>query len=312
MTVIFKNVGTRLIRADYSGDANLNPTSATYHMPIPANSDSYVTLSADQSTVIAGQPVTFSAVVGSDIRLHIPAGKVTFLDGATVIGSASLDSTGTANLVMTTLSAGTHSISANFPGDSVLTPSVSSPISAQVSDYMVQVFPGTVAVSEANNAVVSVNLVPLSGFTQPVQLSCGSLPANLSCTFNKNTVTLDGVTPSVVTLTVAVGQKHASNFGVNHWQAAATSIALAGLLLPLGIRRRWKTTFAVLCLLGVALCGVGCGSVSTSNSSTNPSSNPSADSKKPHSSTITVTATSGIGGGVITRSAQLTVTINNN
>ena len=312
VTVTFKNVGTRLIRADYSGDANLNPTSATYHMPIPANSDSYVTLSADQSTVIAGQPVTFSAVVGSDIRLHIPAGKVTFLDGAAVIGSASLDSTGTANLVMTTLSAGTHNISANFPGDSVLTPSVSSPITEQISDYMVQVFPGTVAVSEANNAVVSVNLVPLSGFTQPVQLSCGSLPANLSCTFNKNTVMLDGVTPSVVTLTVAVGQKHASNFGVSHWQAAAASIALAGLLLPLGIRRRWKTTFAVLCLLGVALCGVGCGSVSTSNSSTNPSSNPSADSKKPHSSTITVTATSGIGGGVITRSAQLTVTISNN
>ena len=311
VTVTFKNVGTRLIRADYSGDANLNPTSATYHMPIPANSDSNVSLSADQSTVIAGQRVTFSAVVGSDIRLHIPAGKVTFLDGATVIGSASLDSTGTANLVMTTLSAGTHNISASFPGDSVLTPSVSSPVTEQISDYMVQVFPGTVAVSAANNAVVSVNLVPLSGFTQPVQLSCGSLPANLSCSFNKNTVTLDGVTPSVVTLTVAVGQKHASNFGVNHWQAAAASIALAGLLLPLGIRRRWKTTFAVLCLLGVALCGVGCGSVSTSNSSTNPSSNPSADSKKPHSSTITVTATSSVGGGVITRSAQLTVTISN-
>ncbi len=311
VTVTFKNVGTRLIRADYSGDANLNPTSATYHMPVPANSDSNVSLSADQSTVIAGQSVTFSAVVGSDIRLHIPGGKVTFLDGATVIGSAALDSTGTANLVMTTLSAGTHNISASFPGDSVLTPAVSSPITEQISDYMLQVFPGTVTVSEANNAVVSVNLVPLSGFTQPVQLSCGALPANLSCTFNKNTVTLDGVTPSVVTLTVAVGQKHASNFGINHWPAAAASIALAGLLLPLRIRRRWKTTFAVLCLLGVALCGVGCGSVSTSNSSTNPSSNPSADSKKPHSSTITVTATSGIGGGVITRSAQLTVTINN-
>ena len=312
VTVTFTNVGTRLIRADYSGDANLNPTSATYHMPIPANSDSNVSLSADQSTVIAGQRVTFSAVVGSDIRLHIPAGKVTFLDGVTVIGSAALDSTGTANFVTTTLSAGTHNISASFPGDSVLTPSVSSPITEQISDYMVQVFPGTVAVSEATNGFVSVNLVPLGGFTQPVQLSCGSLPANLSCTFNKNTVTLDGVTPSVVTLTVAVGQKHAANFGVNHWQAAAASIALAGLLLPLGMRRRWKTTFAVFCLLGVALCGVGCGSMSTSHSSANPSSNPSADSKKPHNSTITVTATSGIGGGVITRSASLTVTISNN
>jgi hypothetical protein len=311
VTVTFTNVGTRLIRADYSGDANLNPTSATYHMPIPANSDSNVSLTADQSTVIAGQRVTFSAVVGSDIRLHIPAGKVTFLDGATVIGSAALDSTGTANLVSATLSAGMHNISASFPGDSVLTPSVSSPIIEQISDYMVQVFPGTVAVSEATNGVVSVNLVPLGGFAQPVQLSCGSLPANLSCSFNKSNVTLDGVTPSVATLTVAVGQKHASNFGTNHWQAAAASIALAGLLLPLGIRRRWKTTFAVFCLLGVALCGVGCGSMSTSNSSTNSSSNPSADSKKPHSSIITVTATSSIGGGVISRSASLTVTINN-
>ena len=141
VTVTFTNVGTRLIRADYSGDANLNPTSATYHMPIPANSDSNVSLTADQSTVIAGQRVTFSAVVGSDIRLHIPAGKVTFLDGAIVIGSAALDSTGTANFVTTTLSAGTHNISASFPGDSVLTPSVSAPITEQISDYMVQVFP---------------------------------------------------------------------------------------------------------------------------------------------------------------------------
>jgi hypothetical protein len=35
VTVTFTTVGTRLIRADYSGDANRNPTSSTYHMPIP-------------------------------------------------------------------------------------------------------------------------------------------------------------------------------------------------------------------------------------------------------------------------------------
>lgn len=312
VTVTFTTVGTRLIRADYSGDANLNPTSSTYHMPIPANSASNISLSADQSTVMAGQRVTLSALVSSDIRLYVPVGKVTFLDGTAVIGSAALDGTGTANLVLTTLSAGTHNISASFPGDSVLTPSVSSPITEQISDYMVQVFPGTVSVREETNGVVSVNLVPLGGFSQPVQLSCGSLPATLSCTFNKTSVALDGVTPSVVTLTVAFSKKQASNSGVNRWQAAAASIALAGLLLPLGMRRRWKTTFAMFCLLGVALCGVGCGSVSTSNSSPNPSSNPSADSKKPHSSTIVVTATSGTGSAAMTRSTPLTVTLGNN
>jgi hypothetical protein len=312
VTVTFTTVGTRLIRADYSGDANLNPTSSTYHMPIPANSASNISLSADQSTVNASQRVTLSALVSSDIRLYVPVGKVTFLDGTAVIGSAALDGTGTANLVLTTLSAGTHNISASFPGDSVLTPSVSSPITEQISDYMVQVFPGTVSVREETNGVVSVNLVPLGGFSQPVQLSCGSLPATLSCTFNKTSVALDGVTPSVVTLTVAFSKKQASNSGVNRWQAAAASIALAGLLLPLGMRRRWKTTFAIFCLLGVALCGVGCGSVSTSNPSPNPSSNPSADSKKPHSSTIVVTATSGTGSAAMTRSTPLTVTLGNN
>jgi hypothetical protein len=312
VTVTFATVGTRLIRADYSGDANLNPTSSTYHMPIPANSASNITLSADQGAVIAGQRVTFSAVVSSDIRLYIPTGKITFLDGTAVIGSTALDGTGTANLVLTTLSAGTHNISASFPGDNVLTATVSSPISEQISDYMVQVFPGTVSVREQTNGVVSVNLVPLAGFSQPVQLSCASLPANLSCTFNKSSVALDGVTPSVVTLTVAISEKQASNSGVNHWEATAASIALAGLLLPLGMRRRWKTTFAIFCLLAVALCGVGCGSMSTSNSSPNPSSNPSADNKKPRSSTILVTATSGTGSAALTRSTPLTVTIGNN
>jgi hypothetical protein len=312
VTVTFTTVGTRLIRADYSGDANLNPTSSTYHMPIPANSASNISLSADQSTVIASQRVTLSALVSSDIRLYVPVGKVTFLDGTAVIGTAALDGTGTANLVLTTLSAGTHDISASFPGDSVLTPSVSSPITEQISDYMVQVFPGTVSVREETNGLVSVNLVPLGGFSQPVQLACGSLPANLNCTFNKTSVALDGVTPSVVTLTVAISKKQASNSGVNRWEAAAASIALAGLLLPLGLRRRWKTTFAIFCLLAVALCGVACGSMSTSNSSPNPSSNPSADSKKPHSSTIVVTATSGTGSGAMTRSTPLTVTLGNN
>jgi hypothetical protein len=312
VTVTFTTVGTRLIRADYSGDANLNPTSSTYHMPIPANYASNISLNADQSTAMAGQRVTLSALVSSDIRLYVPVGKVTFFDGTAVIGSAALDGTGTANLVLTTLSAGTHNISASFPGDSVLTPSVSSAIAEQISDYMVQVFPGTVSVREETNGVASVNLVPLGGFSQPVQLSCGSLPANLGCTFNKTSVALDGVTPSVVTLTVAFSKKQASNSGVNRWEAAAASIALTGLLLPLGMRRRWKTRLIIFCLLGVALCGVGCGSMSTSNSSPNPSSNPSADSKKPHSSTIVVTATSGTGSAAMIRSTPLTVTLGNN
>ena len=214
--------------------------------------------------------------------------------------------------MLTTLSAGTHNISASFPGDSVLTPSVSSPITEQTLDYMVQVFPGTVSVREETNGLVSVNLVPLGGFSQPVQLSCGSLPANLSCTFNKTSVALDGVTPSVVTLTVAISKKQASNSACEPLGSRSGEHCTRWFAAASGLRRRWKTTFAIFCLLVAALCGVGCGSMSTSNSSPHPSSTPSADSKKPHSSTIVVTATSGTGSAAMTRSTPLTVTLGNN
>jgi hypothetical protein len=246
VNVTFSTVGTRIIRADYRGDGNLNPTSATYHMPIPANAASNIALSADVANAMAGSPVTLTAVVGSDIRLHVATGTVTFQEGTTTIGSATLDGTGIATLVLGTLSAGSHNISAIFPGDSILTPSVSYPIAEQISDDLVQVFPGMLSIYTGASGTASVNVVPLGSFSQPVQLSWGSLPEGLSCTFNKSSLLLDGVNPSVATLTVSTGRKQASNIAIENWGGAVASFALAGLLLPFGMRRKWKRTFAVL------------------------------------------------------------------
>ncbi len=299
VNVTFTTVGTRLIRADYSGDVNLNPTSTTYHMPIPANAPSYVSLSADQATVMAGKPVTLSAVVSSDIRLYIPTGNIAFLDGTTAIGSAALDGTGTANLVLTTLSAGPHNITASFPGDSILTSSVSTSISAQVSDYSVQVFPGTVFIHAGTTGTASFNVVPLGGFNQAVQFSCGTVPANVTCAFNKSSVTLDGVNPSVVTLTVATNRITANATGPNHWGGALAGFALAGLLLPIGMRKKWKNAFTVVCMVGLVLWGTGCGSSSNSNNA------------QAGTYTITVTATSGTSTGAVTKTTPLTVTVVN-
>jgi hypothetical protein len=307
VTVTFATVGTRVIRADYSGDANLNPTSATYHMPIPANAASNLALSVDVANAIAGSPVTFTAVVGSDIRLHVATGTLTFLDGTTSIGNATLDGTGTATLVLATLSAGAHNISASFPGDSILTSSVSNPVVEQISDYLVQVFPGMLSISAGASSTASVNVVPLGSFAQPVQLSCGSLPEGFSCSFNKSNVVLDGVDPSVVTLTVSTGQKLATSIRMETWGGALASFAFAGLLLPIGMLRKWKRTFAVLCLLGAGFYGAGCGSGSSSSSSTG--ANPSPESKKPHTVTVVVTATSGAGSGARTKSTPLIVTL---
>jgi hypothetical protein len=204
-------------------------------------------------------------------------------------------------LVVTTLSAGPHNLVASYAGDAVLTPSDSSvtPVSVMISDYTVQVFPGTVFIRDGATGTASFNVVPLGGFVQAVQLSCGTLPVNVSCSFSKSSVTLDGVNPTVVTLTIGNSRIMARADGTIRWGGALATIAVAGLLLPFGMRRRLRGAFAVLCLLGVAMLGVGCGSGTNANNA------------KAGTYTVTVTATSGTGTAAMTKSAPLTVTIVN-
>lgn len=47
----------------------------------------------------------------------VPTGAVTFLDGATTLGTATLNVSGVANLSVSTLSVGTHTLIATYAGD---------------------------------------------------------------------------------------------------------------------------------------------------------------------------------------------------
>ena len=83
---------------------------------------SATTLSVAPATVMYGSEVVLTAVV-------VPSGAtglVRFFDGASnLLGSASLDGTGTAVLPVTTLQAGTHNITAEYEGDANVPPSTS-------------------------------------------------------------------------------------------------------------------------------------------------------------------------------------------
>jgi Bacterial Ig-like domain (group 3) len=74
-----------------------------------------VTLISTPNPSTFGQPVTFAATVkGSG---GTPAGAVAFTDGATALGTASLDNNGQATFVTSTLTVGSHAIAANYRGD---------------------------------------------------------------------------------------------------------------------------------------------------------------------------------------------------
>jgi hypothetical protein len=128
--------------------------------------------------------------------------------------------------------------------------SVSSLVTVSIADYVSQALPATAAL----------NLIPLGGYSQATQFSCGTLPANVSCAFSPSSVTPNGANPSTVTLTVRTSGVLASRGGNRLlWSVASSAVFGAVLLLPFGKRKRIHGTLAILCLFVLTLSGVGCG-----------------------------------------------------
>jgi Bacterial Ig-like domain (group 3) len=111
-------LGTNQIVVIYAGSTDyIQSTSATFSQTVNRDATSItLTSSANPSTV--GQSVTFTAMVAAaPPGSGTPTGMVTFYDGTTKIGSASVDSSGTATFTTSALVQGSHNITARYGGD---------------------------------------------------------------------------------------------------------------------------------------------------------------------------------------------------
>ncbi len=86
--------------------------------PQPATA---VTSSKNPSVV--GDTVTFTATVPGNC--NVPTGTVTFYDGVTVLGTATLNGNGVATLSTTSLAVGSHNVTVAYSGDANFDPSIS-------------------------------------------------------------------------------------------------------------------------------------------------------------------------------------------
>lgn len=110
-------VGTHSITAVYGGGANFtaSTSAAVSHTVNKATTSSALTSAPNPST--RGQAVTFTATVKGAFG-GSPSGTVTFKDGTTAIGTGTVSATThQAQFVTTTLSVGTHNITAVYGGD---------------------------------------------------------------------------------------------------------------------------------------------------------------------------------------------------
>ena len=119
--------GSHSLSAEYSGNtAYLSSTSNTATQLVRTVSTTTVTSSGLNAAYHAS--VTFTATISNSSA----TGTVDFFDGSTRIAQGVAVSGGVATFTTSTLSAGSHSISAAYSGDNSFTTSTSSPISQSV------------------------------------------------------------------------------------------------------------------------------------------------------------------------------------
>jgi len=309
--------GSYTISITYSGDSNYavpsTPTTISLHI---GQATPTVTLTSSASTVVLTNPLVFTATVSSTPTT--PTGTVSFLDGTTPLGQGTL-SNGVASLSTSSLTAGTHTITAVYSGNANVTAATSGALTESVLDFNLTNVGGsgiaspTQTVTPGGTASYPLTILPTNGtlFPAPITLSLTGVPSGAIATigpaawtqltsttwsFPANSAlpatTLSIKTPTVVARLEPETQLHRT----------LPPVALGLLLLPLaGMRRRLRKTlgrtiFTLLLLVAgaSAMAGLsGCGT------------NSGFFGQPSQTYTMTVTATS----GTLSHSTSVTLTI---
>ncbi|HEV2645528.1 MAG TPA: Ig-like domain repeat protein [Acidobacteriaceae bacterium] len=148
------SVGTHTIVAVYSGDVNNRGASSNNLLQVVQTASTSVTASAGANPATAGSSLVLTGVVvgtGGNVT-----GTVTFMDGATALGSATVNSSGVATLSVVGLSPGRHTILAGYGGDANNVPSTSVALLETVMQTT------TAVISSSENPALALDSVTLT------------------------------------------------------------------------------------------------------------------------------------------------------
>jgi large repetitive protein len=213
-------VGTYQLTAVYSGNANNAVATSAPVTVVVQLTPTTTSLSSSANPVTLGQSVTFTATASGGTPR--PTGAIEFLDGITVLGSSTVNANGTATFAISTLTFGTHSITASYGGD----PDHAVSASSALSEKVVEAATASLS-SSVNPSIFGTNVI----FTVKIT-GVGSLIPTGSVIFSDGastlgTATLDGTgTGSLQTTALAVGSHSISVSYSGDTNYSATSAVL--------------------------------------------------------------------------------------
>lgn len=173
---------------------------------VPATTVTALASSANPTN--QGTNVTFTATVTS--ASGVPTGTVDFFNGTTLISSGTLNASGVVTTSISSLLAGSYTITANYSGATNF--AVSSGTVTQVistGTYSVAATPSSQFIRGPGTTVYAVTVSSAQGFIGPVTLSCSGLPADATCTFGTPSANLKIGDTLSTTMTVVTTQADA-------------------------------------------------------------------------------------------------------
>jgi hypothetical protein len=276
--VSITGVGTVVLKASQAGNSSYGPASATESFQVtPAATTTSLNAPAS-ATYSAG--VTLTATVAS--TAGTPGGTVTFYIGSTSLGTGTLNG-GMATLNTTALPEKTDSITADYAAAGNFAASTSAAVSVTVSappvgpapSYTLNASPSSLTVKQGAAANTMLTFTPAGGYSGTVALSCSNVPANVSCAFAQNKVTLNGNNQSVnvgLTLQTTIQQTAVQQASSGaplpsallalafYWPGSLTGIAVfMRKRKRVKMRLSWQICLLLVCTLAFAAGLSGCG-----------------------------------------------------
>jgi hypothetical protein len=175
-TVSTLPAGSDLVTASFAGSANYSPASGSVTQVVDSTT---TTLTSSLNPSNFGQAVTLTAHVTST-GSTTPTGKVTFKNGTAILGTVTLNSSGTATLTTSNLPVGSDSLIASYSGDAANNKSTSQALTQVVNQATI-----TMTLKSSPNPSTKGQSVT---FTATLA-SNGSLPTG-TVTFSSNGTTL--------------------------------------------------------------------------------------------------------------------------
>jgi sugar lactone lactonase YvrE len=125
------SVGTHTLTVEYDGDASDAATQSNAVQQVVVHASTNTTLTSNNETADVGTNVVLTVVVSSKGG-PAPSGTVSFMEGATSLGTASVDGSGIASVTLSSLAPGAHPITAVYGGDTNNATSTSAILTQQV------------------------------------------------------------------------------------------------------------------------------------------------------------------------------------